>query len=663
MLTQLTFGLKKYNTNFIKAGMNLITINVLFQMETRSFPNPCAEYSSQGVTGQLFSALISTLVGSYCALGGSQHYPPDQGDLFEATSEPFEYDFVVVGAGSAGSVVANRLSEIKDWKVLLIEAGGDPIGTSDIPGAAFLIQRGELDWGYKAEPDPTVCQGFTNGTCYWPRGKGLGGSTLINFMLYVRGNKRDYDSWKSMGDIGWGYDDVLPYFKKSQDMRVPRLKNSKYHSQGGYLSLEDFHDHYFDGLSQSLVEAGKELGFGPSDDANGDKQSGFNNIPGTMDNGARMNAARAFLTPVRDRENLHVIKKAHVTKLMIDENKKVFGVEFVRNQKKYEVKVKKEVIISAGTINSPQILMLSGIGPKENLEKVGINVIKDLPVGTNLQDHFIFLGNTFSTEPLHPEAKKPLLVLDDMYEYLTRRTGQFSKMRLANIVGFVSTKQDQKEEDYPDIEYHHIYFPANDTITLRHVLVMFNLDSELGEEILRVNTQKDVLIMFPLLLRPKSRGYLLLRSTNPFDHPRIFPGYLSHEEDIETVVRAVRFTEKFIKTNAMMRHGSEMLRVDYRACAGLEWDSDAYWRCAIRQTGTTCYHVTGTCKMGPQEDLDAVVDPQLRVRGILGLRVADASIMPTVVSGNTNAATIMIGEKAADLIKADHLGPLGHHEL
>lgn len=305
------------------------------ETESHSFPNPCAEYSTQGATGQLFSALVSTLVTSYCALGGSHHYPPDRGGLFEAGSGPFEYDFVVVGAGSAGSVVANRLSEVKDWKVLLIEAGGDPIGSSDIPGTAFLAQESELNWGYKAEPDPTVCQGFTNGTCYWPRGKGLGGSTLINFMLYVRGNKKDFDSWKSMGNIGWGYKDVLPYFKKSQNMRVPRLKNSNYHSQDGYLSLEDFHDHYFDKLSMSLVEAGRELGFEPSDDANGDRQSGFNNIPGTLDNGARMNVARAFLAPVKDRQNLHVIKKGHVTKLMIDENKRVFGVEFVRNKKKY----------------------------------------------------------------------------------------------------------------------------------------------------------------------------------------------------------------------------------------------------------------------------------------------------------------------------------------
>lgn len=307
--------------------------------------------------------------------------------------------------------------------------------------------------------------------------------------------------------------------------------------------------------------------------------------------------------------------------------------------------------------------MLSGIGPEKHLEKIGVKVVKDLPAGKNLQDHFIFLGNTFASQPLHSETKEPLQMLDDMYEYLTRRTGQFSKMRLANIVGFVSTKQTQKEEDYPDIQYHHIYFPVNDTVILRHVLVMFHLESELGEEILRVNTQRDIMIMFPLLLRPKSRGYLLLRSTDPFEHPKIFSGYLSHDEDVETVLGAVRFTEKFIKTNAMMRHGAEMLRVEYQACAGLEWDSDEYWTCAIHQTGTTCYHVTGTCKMGPQEDPEAVVDPQLRVRGLLGLRVADASIMPTVVSGNTNAATIMIGEKAADLVKADHLGPPGHHEL
>lgn len=628
-----------------------------------SYPNPCPEYSTVGATGQLFSALITTLVGAYCSLGGAQYYPQDRGDLLDSGSGPWEYDFIVVGAGSAGSVLANRLSEVPDWKVLLLEAGGDPIGTSDIPGAAFLIQKGEHDWGYVTERDPTVCGGFVNGTCYWPRGKGMGGSTLINFMLYVRGNKKDYEHWKSLGNLGWGYEHVLPYFKKSQDMRMNRLKDSKYHGQGGYLSLEDFHDHYFDGLSQSIVEAGTELGFGPSDDANGDVQSGFNNIPGTLNNGARMNVARAFLTPVKDRENLHVVKKAHVTKLLIDEDKRVYGVQFVKSQKTYEIKAKKEVVLSTGTINSAQLLMLSGIGPKGHLEELGITPVQDLQVGKNLQDHFIFLGNVFSTTSLHPEEKEPLLMFDDLYEYLTRRTGQFSKVRLANVVAFISTDDKKKKDDYPDVEYHHVYFPANDTLTLRHVLLMFNLDSELGEELLHVNTQKDLMIMFPLLLRPKSRGEILLRSTDPFDPPKIFPGYLRYEEDVDTLLGAVRFTERFIGTTAMRKHEPEMLRVRYEACSEFPWDSDDYWKCAMRQVGTTCYHIVGTCKMGPDGDPGAVVDPQLRVRGVKGLRVADASVMPTVVSGNTNAATIMIGEKAADMIKADHFGPVGHQEL
>lgn len=633
----------------------------VFQMDSVPL-NPCADYSSQGATGQLFSALIGTLVSSYCALGGSQHYPPDLGHLFETGSGPFEYDFIVVGAGSAGSVMANRLTEVPDWKVLLLEAGGDPIGTSDIPGAAFLLQEGEHDWGYVTEPDPSICRGFTNGTCYWPRGKGVGGSTLINFMIYVRGNRRDYDGWEALGNKGWGYKDVLPYFKKSEDIRVPGLIDSKYHSRGGYLSLEDFHDRYFDGISKSLLEAGEELGFGPSADANGEKQSGFNNIPGTMSNGARMNVARAFLSPIKYRENLNVVKFAQATKILINDDKRAYGIRFVKNGKIYEAIAKKEVILSAGTINSPQLLMLSGIGPKNHLKTLGIEPIQDLPVGRNLQDHFIFLGNTFTTKPLHPGAREPLLLLDDMYEYLTRRTGQFSKMRLANIVAFINTDPTKRKEDHPDIEYHHIYFPANDTMTLQHVLHMFHLESELAEELLKANMSKDLIIMFPLLLRPKSRGYLLLRSADPFDKPRIFPSYLEHKEDVKTLLGAVRFTERFIKTRAMGVHEPEMLRVTYKTCKGV-FGSDEYWECAMREVGSTCYHVSGTCRMGPPGDPEAVVDPHLRVLGVQALRVVDASVMPTVVSGNTNAATIMIGEKAADFIKADHLGPLGHEEL
>lgn len=630
---------------------------------TASFPNPCPEFSTHGPIGQLLNALVTTLVGSFCALGGTQYYPPDRHDVLEINSEVPEYDFVVVGAGSAGSVIANRLSEVPDWRVLLLEAGGDPIGTSDIPGAAFLFQKSELDWGYVVEKDPNLCGGFVNGTCFWPRGRGLGGSTLINFMLYVRGNKKDYEHWKELGNYGWGFDDVLPYFRKSQDMRIPELKNSRYHGLGGYLTLEDFHDPYFNMMSTSLVRAGEELGFGPSEDANGEVQSGFNNIPGTMDNGARMNVARAFLSPIRGRENLHVLKHAHVTKLLLDNNKSVYGVEFYKDNRRYETIVRKEVILSAGTINSPQLLMLSGIGPKAHLEELGIEVVQDLKVGENLQDHFIFLGNAFATKPLHPEAQEPLLLMDDLYEYLTRRTGQYSKMRLANIVAFISTREDNKKEDYPDIQYHHIFFPVNDTSTLKHVLDMFHIDSELGEELIRVNTQKDVMIMFPLLLRPRSRGRVLLKSKDPFAHPKIYPRYLNDREDVETAIRAVRFTEKMLKTEAMRHHEPEMLKVRYNECSNEEYDSDAYWECAMRQVGTTCYHITGTCKMGPDGDPDAVVDPKLKVHGIQGLRVADASVMPTVVSGNTNAATIMIGEKAADLIKEEHIRSIGHAEL
>lgn len=624
-----------------------------------AFPNPCPEYSSQGATGQLFHALIASLISAQCSLGGSQYYPNDSGDLLDDGRIPSEYDFIVIGAGSAGSVIANRLTEVSAWNVLLIEAGGDPIGTSDIPGAAFLIQQGELDWGYKTEREPGICEGFLNETCSWPRGKGMGGSTLINFMLYVRGNKLDYKQWKELGNEGWDYDDVLPFFKKSQDMRMESLKNSDYHGRGGYLSLESFHDPYYSGLSDSILAAAHELGVRQSEDGNGDRQTGFNNIPGTLDNGARMNVARAFLTPVKHRKNLFVIKQAHVTKILINDDSTVKGVEFIRRGKAYEITTRKEVILSAGAINSPHILMLSGIGPKEHLEDIGIKVIQDLKVGYNLQDHFIFLGNTYTTKPLHPEAKEPMLMFDDLYEYMTRRTGQFSKVRLANIVAFVNTNE-SSQLDYPDIEYHHIYFPANDTAILNGVLIMFNLQNEYAEALLKMNAEHDLVIMFPLLLRPKSRGRILLRSSDPFHHPRIFTGYLKETEDIRTVLRAIRFTERLTKTDAMKKHSPNMLKVVYKNCQH-DFGTDEYWQCAMRQIGTTCYHPVGTCKMGPADDPDAVVDNNLNVRGITGLRVADASIMPNIVSGNTNAPTIMIGEKASDIIKRRYAAELSPH--
>nr|AQS60669.1 glucose dehydrogenase acceptor [Sogatella furcifera] len=601
-----------------------------------------------GMAGMLFGMLLGWLAKSQCEVGNPSIYPADM-----TVSTGDDYDFIVVGAGSAGAVVASRLSEVSGWRVLLVEAGGDPTPTSDVPALAYFMDKDWLDWGYHTQPQPGICQGFINKTCYWSRGKVLGGTSTLNFLIYARGHKLDYDQWQSMGNEGWSYDHVLPYFKKSQDIRVAKLFDSEYHSRGGYLGLEDMEDPEFSEVSEMVLKGAKQMGFETGHDLNAERPSGFSTNPGFVCGGERCNTAKAFLGPAKNRPNLHVMKNAHVRKLLVDKTG-VHGVEVSKNGKKYLIKSKKEVIVSAGVINSPQILMLSGIGPKEHLKKMEINLVKDLRTGENLQDHLLHLGIVIAMKPFHgTHPKPPPELLNDVYKYLTKREGSLAKVRLSTLVGFVDTRG--ADENWPDIQFLNAYFPVNDTIGLAEILKRLNLDCEITDAMLETNKIYDLMFFTPVLLRPESRGKILLKDKDPFSHPLIYSGYMSNYEDVKSLLRGVKFVEKFLVTDAMKERDAFLLDVKYEKCKEHQFGTEGYWECALRLLGSTCYHPVGTCKMGPSSDKQAVVDARLRVHGVKGLRVADASIMPTIVSSNTNAPTIMIGEKAADLIKEDWL--------
>jgi glucose dehydrogenase (acceptor) len=608
-----------------------------------------------GLSAVLFTSLITTLMQSQKQLGNPDDYPDD------ATSHLLdEYDFIVVGAGSAGAVIANRLSEVSDWKVLLLEAGGDPNPTSDIPSLAFSLQKTDIDWQYQTEPEAGMCQGFRDKRCNWPRGKVLGGSSVLNLMIYIRGMKADYDAWAAAGNHGWSYEEVLPYFRKSQDVTSEKLlqkdsNGEKYHARGGPLTLEEFEQTEF---SETILEAVKELGYERLEDLNGENQLGFGNIIATTRKGTRCSTAKAFLSPIKFRENIHVAKHAHVTRILInDQTKTAYGVEFkTKDGNVASVKFRNEVIISAGTINSPQILMLSGIGPQEHLEDIGIKpVVSNLKVGENLQDHLIFPGALFNVKKSQHYQMSPLNLLDTYYYYLTRHTGPLSTHLGTTVTGFIKTKF--AEDKRPDLQYHFLVLLANDSNTVNLVSHILGFPDEATKSLHEIASYSDFYFVVPTLIRPKSKGKLLLRSQNPLEHPKIFAGYLSDPErkDVTTMLEGIKFAQELMSTEVMKLKESKQRKLVIEGCENFEFDSSDYWECLVRHIGTTVFHPVGTCKMGPRSDPGAVVDPELRVHGVKGIRVADASIMPNIVSGNTNAASIMIGEKAADMIKREWL--------
>ncbi|MEO1745607.1 MAG: GMC family oxidoreductase N-terminal domain-containing protein [Pseudomonadota bacterium] len=528
-----------------------------------------------------------------------------------------EFDFVIVGAGSAGCALANRLSADPRVKVALLEAGGkDRSPWIHIPVGYFkTIKDPSLNWMYRTEPDP----GLNGRALNWPRGKTLGGSSSINGLLYVRGQREDYDLWRQQGNVGWSWDDVLPLFKRAENW-----EGGEDAVRGGEGPLAVSRSLKSWKVVDAWVDAAQQAGFRYNDDYNGRDQEGVGYFQMTARDGLRCSSAKAYLAPIRKRENLAIITGFHTQNIVFD-GRRAVGVRGLQNGMPQLVKARGEIILSAGAIGSAQILMLSGVGGGEQLSDHGIQTLVDNAfVGKNLQDHLQARPVYKVRVPTINTRTRGLMNMARIgAEYALKRSGPMT-MAASLGTGFLKTRP---ELATPDIQFHIQPFSAENPTT--------GVDSF------------DAFTASVLQLRPESAGELKLRSARPEDHPAIHPNYLATQTDQETIVNGIRMARRICGQKALEPLITEE-HAPGRNVPDDDFDGLLDW---ARNTATTIYHPTGTCRMGVDER--AVVDPRLRVMGVDGLRVADCSIMPTIVSGNTNAPAIMIGEKASDMILED----------
>jgi choline dehydrogenase len=537
---------------------------------------------------------------------------------------PAEFDFIIVGAGSAGCVLANRLTAGGRWRVLLLEAGGSHrrFLVRMPAGLGKLFYDPAVNWCHNAEPDPHL----GGRADYWPRGKVLGGSSSINGMVYIRGQQQDFDDWARAGNVGWSHDEVLPYFRLSEDNDAGA---DAWRGSGGPWQISGIGDQAHPVVSQAL-ESARALGYAETRDFNGASQEGVGLYQFSFRKGVRSSNASAFLEPAMKRGNLQVETGALVTRLLFEDGR-IVGAEYRQDGSLRKAYAAREVLLAAGTVHSPTVLQRTGIGPASLLQSLGIPVLRSCPaVGANLQDH-VYAGITYRTRvpTINDELNTPISVARAALKYLLNRGGPLG-IAINQGGAFLRTRP---TETRPDTQLY--FIPMSFQGGKRGRKPAVRVDSFSG---MTINASP---------CRPESRGRIEIRSTDPADPPRIFPNALATPNDIRVLVDSLKIADRIARTRPLADVIAGRLYLPEGELGDEQWEDWA------RATARTCYHPTSSCRMGV-EAADSVVDPRLRVHGIQGLRVIDASIMPAVVSGNTAAAATMIGEKGAAMVLEDH---------
>ncbi|XP_025422177.1 glucose dehydrogenase [FAD, quinone]-like isoform X3 [Sipha flava] len=541
-----------------------------------------------------------------------------------------EVDFVVVGGGVAGPVIAGRLSENPNWTVTLLESGPEQPAATDIPALLSSAISTKYDWKYSTVPQKNACLAY-GGVCGWPRGKVLGGTAVLSGSMYSRGHRSIYDRWLKNGNPGWGYDDVLPFFKMSENNRD--YGTSQVHGTGGPIPVQMPTDVL--PISRTLIEAGKELGYEHIDMSEADPM-GFSLAQAMISPArTRVTMATAYLRPhLRSRRNLRVKINCHATRLLVNAaTRTVYGVEYVdRTNNTRRLLVRKEVILSAGVIGSPHLLMVSGIGPAEDLAPLGIRVVQDLRVGYNLQHHVASrLG--FRLNVTHDRQ----LSYEALGQYLKLRAGPLSTTGGLQVSAFLRSDR-VGPTDPADVQLFFDGFAPN----CAYAQPAYGCTAP--AELVRMNVR-------PVNLMPLSRGTIRLASADPFVRPKIDPNYLAEDADVEPLVWGLKLASRLIHTRALQKLGATMDTTAAEHCQQHTFATDPYWRCLIRYHTRGENHHAGTCKMGPASDPGAVVDSQLKVHNVNGIRVVDASVLPLQPNSNPIAPIVMVAEKAARFIK------------